>query len=197
MMTEVAALFVRRDSIYKTMPGVDAWDADRDARLWPGGCPVVAHPPCAQWGRLRYFAADKPDEKALGPLAVGLVRAWGGVLEHPWLSTLWPAMGLPKQGEPADEYGGFTLDVDQFWWQHRAQKRTLLYIVGVDRAAIAPPPFRLGQAEITIASSRRRQRAADFKSVNTTKAEREHTPPLFAEWLVSIARSARRHDATA
>lgn len=28
---QVAALFVRRDSIYKTMPEVDAWDADRDA----------------------------------------------------------------------------------------------------------------------------------------------------------------------
>lgn len=42
----VAALFVRADGNYKAMPGVDAWDMERDARLWPGGCPVVAHPPC-------------------------------------------------------------------------------------------------------------------------------------------------------
>lgn len=32
----VAALFVRQDSIYKTMTGVDCWDIDRDARMWPG-----------------------------------------------------------------------------------------------------------------------------------------------------------------
>lgn len=44
-MRTVAALFVRADSIYKTMPDVDAWDIERDARRWPGGCPVVAHPP--------------------------------------------------------------------------------------------------------------------------------------------------------
>jgi hypothetical protein len=35
-MTPVAALFVRADSIYKTLPGVDAWDEARDARQWPG-----------------------------------------------------------------------------------------------------------------------------------------------------------------
>lgn len=26
----VAALFVRADSVYKSMPGVDAWDAERE-----------------------------------------------------------------------------------------------------------------------------------------------------------------------
>ena len=51
----VAAMFVRADSVYKTIPGVDCWDIDRDARLWPGGCPVVAHPPCRAWGRLRHL----------------------------------------------------------------------------------------------------------------------------------------------
>ncbi len=34
----VAALFVRANSIYKTMPGVDAWDAERDARKFGGAC---------------------------------------------------------------------------------------------------------------------------------------------------------------
>lgn len=52
-MITVAALFVRADSVYKTMPGVDAWDEARDARGWPGGCAVVAHPPCRLWGKLR------------------------------------------------------------------------------------------------------------------------------------------------
>lgn len=90
----VAALFVRADSIYKTMPGVDAWDIERDARKWPGGCPVVAHPPCRAWGRLRQFAKPRPDEKDLAPWAVEKVRRWGGVLEHPANSSLWIACGL-------------------------------------------------------------------------------------------------------
>lgn len=77
-MQEVAALFVRRDSIYKTMPGVNAWDADRNARLWPGGCPVIAHPPCRQWGRLRQFAHGDDYEKSHGPWAANQVRRWGG-----------------------------------------------------------------------------------------------------------------------
>lgn len=35
-MTQVAALFVRGDSVYKAMTGVDAWDIERDAMLYRG-----------------------------------------------------------------------------------------------------------------------------------------------------------------
>ena len=49
-MHPVVVLFVRADSIYKTLPGVECYDEARDARTWPGGCPVVAHPPCRTWG---------------------------------------------------------------------------------------------------------------------------------------------------
>ena len=94
----VAVLFARADSCYKALPGCDVWDAERDARRWPGGCPVVAHPPCRAWGRLRHFAKPRPDEKALALWAVEQVRKFGGVLEHPASSTLWPAAGLPAPG---------------------------------------------------------------------------------------------------
>ena len=56
---DVAALFVRADSIYKLMPGVDAWDIERDARAWPGGSPVVAHPPCRAWGALAWAPSGR------------------------------------------------------------------------------------------------------------------------------------------
>ena len=104
-MTAVAALFVRADSIYKQLPGVDAWDAERDALRWPGGCAVVAHPPCRGWGKLHYFAKPAPGEPDLGPWAVGQVRRFGGVLEHPKDSRLWPAAGLPRPGQ-VDAWGG-------------------------------------------------------------------------------------------
>lgn len=77
-MQTVAVLFARSDSNYKTMPGCDVYDIDRDARTFAGGLPVIGHPPCRAWGRLRQFAKVRPDEKALAPWAVEQVRAWGG-----------------------------------------------------------------------------------------------------------------------
>jgi hypothetical protein len=47
----IAALFVERNGIYFGIPGVDPWDERRDARTYAGPWPVVAHPPCARWGR--------------------------------------------------------------------------------------------------------------------------------------------------
>lgn len=32
----VAVLFARSDSYYKSLPGCDVWDAERDARRWLG-----------------------------------------------------------------------------------------------------------------------------------------------------------------
>lgn len=68
MTRTVATLFVRSDSIYKSLPGVDAWDISRDARKWPGGCPVVAHPPSVitDYGRAILTLLAPPDAPAGG-----------------------------------------------------------------------------------------------------------------------------------
>ena len=47
----VAALYVERNGVYWNLPGVDPWDEERDARLYEGPYPVVAHPPCQRWCR--------------------------------------------------------------------------------------------------------------------------------------------------
>jgi hypothetical protein len=104
----VAVLFARADSHYKALPGVDVWDIERDALKWPGGHPVVAHPPCRAWGKLYYFAKPRPGEKDLALFAVKQIRRYGGVLEHPKDSKLWPAAGLPHPGH-IDEFGGLDL----------------------------------------------------------------------------------------
>lgn len=187
----VAVLFARADSNYKALPGVDVWDAERDARRWPGGCPVVAHPPCRAWGRLRHFAKPRPDERALALFAVDQVRRFGGVLEHPEGSTLWPAAGLPSPGH-SDEFGGWTLPIAQHWFGHRAEKLTLLYIVGCAPARVPDFPVVLGAASHVIAQGRTRGGVRLVKGVpgwrpEVTKAEREHTPPALAEWLVELA----------
>jgi hypothetical protein len=174
----VAVLFARADSNYKALPDVDVWDAERDARRWPGGCPVVAHPPCRAWGRLRTFAKPRADEMNLARLAVALVREFGGVLEHPAGSTLWKAQRLPLPGE-RDSYGGWTLAAPQKWWGHKAEKATWFYVVGCEPGDIPPLPFVMGDAPYVVQGRGRRP--------HIPKAEREHTPPALAEWLVELA----------
>lgn len=46
----IAALYVEKNGVYYGLPDVDPWDKERDARLYAGPWPVVAHPPCSTWG---------------------------------------------------------------------------------------------------------------------------------------------------
>jgi len=187
-MQTVAVLFARADSIYKTLPGCDVWDIERDALRWPGGAPVVAHPPCRAWGRLRHFARPRPGERELALWTVNQVRLHGGVLEHPVGSQLWPLAGLPSLGE-RDAWGGWTLPIYQHCFGHRAEKATLLYIVGCDPAGIPTMPIIMGEPQFVVGTSGRRRDGTRSKlKGEITKAEREATPPLLAEWLVELAR---------
>lgn len=178
----IAILFARQDSHYKSLAGVDVWDIDRDARKFPGGYQVVAHPPCRAWGRLRQFAKPRPDEKELAIFAISNVQRFGGVLEHPACSSLWNECDLPKPGEFPDEFGGWTLSIEQFHWGHKAQKATWLYIVGCAQSDIPAIPKRFGSPTHCIRPTKSYPRLP-----SVTKAEREHTPPLLASWLVDLA----------
>jgi hypothetical protein len=188
-MRQVAALFVRADSVYKTLPGVDCWDAERDAMKWGGRCPVIAHPPCRAWGRLRQFAKPRDGEKELGIHAVRRVRTWGGVLEHPAESTLFAACGLPRPGQFPDDWGGWSLEIQQYHWGHRAEKATWLYIVGIDPDDIPPLPRREGRATHCVRPTKAYPRLPSI-----TKREREATPPQLAAWLVELARRCKIHE---
>ena len=77
-MKNIAVLFARGDSIYKHLPGCDVYDIDRDAKNFEGVEPVVAHPPCRSWSRMRNFAKPLPGEKELAFLAIDRVRGTGG-----------------------------------------------------------------------------------------------------------------------
>lgn len=186
-MMPVAILFARSDSNYLALPGTDVFDIERDARTYAGDSPVVAHPPCRSWGRLRSFAKPRHDEKALAFFAVDAVRRCGGVLEHPACSSLWSAAGLPLPGQ-RDRFGGFTLPIEQWWFGHRAEKKTWLYVVGIEPRSVPVFPIRFGEPSHTVCPSRRRSHAGDRYRPSISKAEREHTPPQLASWLVDLAR---------
>lgn len=177
----VAVLFARADSVYKALPGVDVYDIERDARTYDGPHPVVAHPPCRAWGRLRTFANPRADERNLARLAVAMVREFGGVLEHPAGSTLWDSQKLPRPGD-RDAFGGWTLAAPQKWWGHKAEKQTWFYILGCEPAQIPDVPLKLGGATHVVQSRKRE----DYRP-HITKAEREETPTELAVWLVDLA----------
>lgn len=104
----VVALWVRRDSVYYTLPGVICYDALADAYTYPGAYPVICHPPCGPHGR--YRAVSRQDRLA-GYHALNLADAYGGVVEQPSSSLLFRGGEIVRQGD----YG------------HPAEKLTRLY----------------------------------------------------------------------
>lgn len=181
---DVAALYVMPDGPYPQL--VTEWyDEQRDARAYPGGKPVVAHPPCGPWGRLKFLCTKQ--DPSCGPHAVEMVRAWGGVLEHPSNSTLWRACQMPFPGELPDAWGGYTIEVRQACWGHRCDKPTWLYIVGVSAAAVVAGVRTEGVATHRITNGGR-----GLQLPRVGEREAKLTPEPFARWLVELAAQARK-----
>jgi len=179
----VPILFACKKSIYNTLPGVDVFDIQRDARSYDGSHALVAHPPCRAWGHLKHFSKHPPEEIYLARMAVDLIRINGGVLEHPARSSLWPDCSLPLPGKGFDVYGGFTFAVSQHWFGHRAVKMTWLYIVGIKPTQLPAFDLFLGDSSHVIGQSRNRRDRPEV-----SKKEREATPVAFAQYLLNIAR---------
>lgn len=189
----VAALYVDRRGPYVGMRGVQPWTKERDARVYPGPHPIVAHPPCGAWGGNAHLHAALDRDLAL--LAVKQVRRWGGVLEHPARSALFAY--LPKPGEPPDEHGGYSIEIDQCEWGHVARKRTWLYLVRVPRSALRAPPFFGREPTHWVSGRRSRGSSSDGALVPAgikvcSREQRNRTPERLARYLVALARSAAR-----
>ncbi len=200
MSALVAGLYVDPAGPYFGRADVDPWDEKRDARLYAGPLPVVAHPPCGPWGALRHLYLGSAHD--CGPRAVEQVRAFGGVLEHPARSLLWDYMGLPKPGA-GELFGddGFTVEIDQCAWGHVARKKTWLWFVGVARDAVlstlrtggTPTHWVSGFRSSTHGSPKRYKTngCAVPPGIKVCSAQqRRRTPRALAEWLVSLAREA-------
>lgn len=196
-MRTIAALYTDPKGPYHSMAGVDAWDESRDARLYEGPHPIVAHPPCGPWSKLRHLCNEATLATAdCGPRAVKQVRALGGVLEHPAHSRLFALGALGRQGslplpglpDGADSHGGFTVLVNQVAWGHCCAKPTWLYCVGIDRQLVEAGIRTGGEPTHCVCTGPRQLK----RLLVASKQLKRRTPPLFAEWLVSLARAARK-----
>ena len=206
----VAALFVTKNGSYSGLENVDLWPESRDARLYSGPLPVVAHPPCQRWGKM-WFGSPlvvkrdgvrkvKGDDGGCFESALASVRRWGGVLEHPWQSHAWPHFGLkvpPRAGGwiRADSIGGWTCCVEQGQYGHYARKPTMLYAIGVRL-----PELRWGHTEakycpdlVARIGIKRAKKLGEVcsKGGGVDSAQRIHTPIEFRDLLLSIAASGK------
>lgn len=104
-MKQPAALYVMPDGPYPALLGTEqCWTEERNAKTYSGAGPVVAHPPCGPWSKLRHMCTRQ--DPTCGPRAFEQVRAAGGVLEHPEHSTLFEHVRAPHPNAPPDEWGG-------------------------------------------------------------------------------------------
>ncbi len=199
----IAALFVEKNGAYFGLEGVDPWDAERDARLYPGPWPVVAHPPCARWCKLAglvesRYGIKRHEDGGCFASALDSVRRWGGVLEHPAFSDAWAVFGLPRPpasgGWVRGICGGWACHVEQGHYGHRAPKPTWLYAFGVPSL----PALVWGEsdAEMGLNTWYPSERADPSKRrKEIPKRERAATPPEFREVLLNIARSVAAREA--
>lgn len=188
----IAALFVETGGAYFGLDGVEPWDKVRDARLYAGPHPVVAHPPCHLWVN---FAAlnfkrwggehNRPgNDGGCFKAALASVRSHGGVLEHPAFSNAWPAHGLERPtgiGWRTCADGGWVCEVWQSAYGHKARKRTWLYAFGNK-----PPEldWRRLPGVMQIGKFDRSKPTLYGKAASAT-------PPAFRDALLAIARGAR------
>lgn len=136
----IAALYVETGGTYFGIEDVDPWDEKRDARLYAGPWPVVAHPPCARWSRLAgfteaRFGLKRGDDGGCFEAALHAVRQCGGVIEHPAPTAAFARYGLPKpitrEGWTAGMCGGWSCYVEQGRYGLPVKKATWLYAFGV------------------------------------------------------------------
>lgn len=199
----IAALFVATDGCYFGLDGVDPWDETRDARLYAGPHPVVAHPPCQRWGRYWSGGPSVRVRKELGSdggcfaSALESVRRWGGVLEHPEASHAWRVFGIvpPLRGggwSAAGDGVGWTCCVEQGAYGHRARKATWLYAVGSSLPALtwrATGTFTRLDEGFHSKAQRAAAPADRPKTKRLTTRENIATPLPFRDVLIAMARS--------
>lgn len=195
----VAALFVERGGVYWNLSGVDPWDQVRDARLYEGPHPVVAHPPCNVWCQLapvneaRYGTPVGHDGGCFAA-ALEAVEEYGGVLEHPAYTLAWHAFDIdrPRRDSWQPSRSGWVTEVSQSVYGSPARKRTWLYYVGPEPR---PLDWRDLPGEAVIGGGVNSGESQGRRKIEKREASR--TPEEFRDLLLSLALAVKVQRAAA
>ena len=202
-VTPLTALFVAKDSIYKSFDFIDCWDEERDARKYIGFDRVIAHPPCQKWGAMAKVNFSRWGGKHNAPWndggcffsALAAVRLNGGVLEHPAKSQAWNFFGLtkPERGKwiKARDGYGWVCEVWQSAYGHRANKATWLYYVGNEKPYDLDWSRPVGSCQVGFHD----QRGKEKNKPTLSRKEANATPIGFALELIKMARPVPKNRA--
>ena len=192
----ITALFVEKDSIYKTFDFIDCYDEERDALTYNSNDPVIAHPPCQLWGKMAKINFirwggdhNKPrNDGGKFKFAFDTVNRCGGVLEHPAQSYAWAEYNLikPLQNQWTKSGFGWTCEVWQSAYGHKANKKTWLYY----RGAVKPKDPIWDKPKGTHQIGFYDQRGKEKNKPTLSKKEANATPLKFAEYLICLAEEA-------
>ena len=193
----IAALYVETNGCYFNLDGVDPWDEKRDARLYEGPYPVVAHPPCQLWGRFAHVnfkrwggEHNRPgNDGGCFAAALASVRKHGGVLEHPAFSDAWKVYNLqrPVMGKWTKHEDDWVCEVWQSAYGHKARKRTWLLYCGQK----APQELKWERPEATHQIGQHDQRGKARNKPTLSGKAASATPIEFRDVLISMAKSSR------
>jgi hypothetical protein len=192
--------------VYYGLHDVDPWDEALDARMYAGPWAVVAHPPCARWGRYWSGGPSARVRRKLGDdagcfeAALAAVEKWGGVLEHPEASHAWERFWIsrpPRSGgwiRGGIFRRGWTCCVEQGHYGHKARKATWLYACDTKLPDLTWGPSEKGiRLDDGYHSTEERRRAVKTGVCQRLSAhQRAATPPAFRDILLDMARSVRR-----
>ena len=195
----IAVLCVQANSVYRQFDNLELWGEKQDAFSFPGGKPVIAHPPCSRWCRLAglveaRWGHKRGDDGGLFEFCLRAVRENGGVLEHPAFSDAFAFHGLPKpsyEGWARTVCGGYVAYLEQGRYGHPAKKATWLYAHGTDL-----PELRWGrqieQKQTHLVSWCGNRTWEGHDRPRLTKKQASATPVEFAKELIKIASSRLR-----
>lgn len=178
---KIPVLFTQSDSNYNNYKCFDCYDFERNALTYSGSSAIICHPPCRSWGRLRGLAHRVPVEHWLAVWSVFKIRKLGGCLEHPAGSTLWKFLKLPQPGGQPDEFGGFSISINQHWFGFSAEKNTWVYICGCDICDLPPVELNFSAVTHVIGNSKSYSPKKEL-----AKNKRALTPIAFCFFLAHI-----------
>jgi hypothetical protein len=191
---DIAALFVQDDGCYSTIENIDSWPEQRDARLYAGALPVIAHPPCQLWGKMAKVNYSRWGGEHNRPgndggcfeSALRSVNRCGGVLEHPAQSYAWAEYGInkPTKGGWSRSGEGWVCEVWQSAYGHKANKATWLYYRGTAQPIELIWDRPIGTHQI--GGQDKRGKAKNKPTLNKKSANA--TPEDFMDVMIDLAR---------